>query len=182
MVLNFSASWRNRPSRTNSRPMAAHSVRVVFAADVVGRERVMVPFADFFRFLRRTILPRCGSHPHRSRFFRGCDRRRKEISARRRCRPRFGGGERQLSQALQFIEFVAADVRRLLSISEFRASLTSAATLILLAEIIQQECAAAGGAFGVVNNLLQLRTGILALLRIGHLVDEAAVFDAIAGA
>src|SRR6185312_14090739 len=59
--------------------------------------------------------------------------------------------------------------------------LTSAATFILLAKIIQQKRAAAGRAFRVMNDLLQLRAGNFALLRIGHLIDEPAIFHAVAG-
>src|SRR5258708_10316579 len=60
--------------------------------------------------------------------------------------------------------------------------LTSAATFIFFSKIIQQKRAAAGGAFGIMNDLLQLRAGDVALLLVGHLVDEAAVFYAVTGA
>ena len=48
-MLNFSAFWNSRPSRTSSRPIGAPLGARVLSADVVGRKRLMAELADFFR-------------------------------------------------------------------------------------------------------------------------------------
>src|SRR5579862_183382 len=50
---------------------------------------------------------------------------------------------------------------------------------MFVAKVIQQESAPAGRRLGVMDNLLQLSAGDVALLWIGHLDNETAVFDTI---
>ena len=56
-TLNFSVLWNRKPRRMSSRPIAPHSARVCFAADVVGRERLVAELAHLVRV-------RAGEHFH----------------------------------------------------------------------------------------------------------------------
>src|SRR5579871_5759089 len=114
---------------------------------------MMLPFADAFRFCAAEHFDHVlDSHPEAAFLSYAIDARKKFLRSNGAI-PRFARRKTVVARAT--------------------------ITRILLTKVIQQERAAAGGRFGVVNGLLQLSAGDVALLRIRHLVDETAVFDTV---
>src|SRR5262249_25567526 len=136
----------------DGRPFGAR----VFAADVVGGERVMLPFADAFGLgAAEDFHNMLDAHAEAAFLANAVDAGEK-----------FLGGDGAVESLARGEAIVAGGAaifrwgetlssRDLIGFNGFRAREDSRPTIVLLTEIIQQKRAAAGGAFGVVDDLLE---------------------------